>query len=35
MIGVVTLPFSVERFRYNNAKEGLQQTSDSNATQWS
>ena len=24
MIGVVTLPFSVERFRYNNAKEGLQ-----------
>ena len=23
MIGVVTLPFSVERFRYNNAKEGL------------
>jgi cell division protein FtsZ len=24
MIGVVTLPFAVERFRYNNAKEGLQ-----------
>jgi cell division protein FtsZ len=23
MIGVVTLPFAVERFRYNNAKEGL------------
>ena len=24
MIGVVTLPFAVERFRFNNAKEGLQ-----------
>lgn len=24
MIGVVTLPFAVERFRYNNAKDGLQ-----------
>ena len=24
MIGVVTLPFAVERFRYNSAKEGLQ-----------
>lgn len=24
MIGVVTLPFAVERFRYNNAKDGLE-----------
>ena len=24
MIGVVTLPFAVERFRFNNAKDGLQ-----------
>src|SRR5579864_8536422 len=24
MIGVVTLPFAVERFRFNSAKEGLQ-----------
>jgi cell division protein FtsZ len=24
LIGVVTLPFAVERFRYNNAREGLQ-----------